>query len=47
MILLTFEFRHDNIGFLGHLLINILALLIVFVNMLGLAKCYIVVFFYQ
>ena len=35
---LVFKFRHDYIGFFRHLLVNILALLVVFVDMLSLAQ---------
>ena len=35
-MLLTFEFLHNLVGFLSHLLIHILTLFIVFVDVAGL-----------
>ena len=44
---LAFKFRDNHIGFFGHLLINVLALLVVFVDVFSLFERYIIVFFNQ
>ena len=47
MVLLTLEFRNNLVGLLGHLLVDILTLLIVFVDQIRFCQRLVEVAFYQ